>query len=186
MLNNLRYKIRVALADRALFWLSGFLPCRLIEIDGVPYLERYYLGQVFGVTCYLHRFVSSDSERHVHNHPWKRGGSLIICGSYEETNVLDLCPWGGPSGCITRQIRRRAGSFHRVNGNTFHQIGQAEAGTWTLFVHGHRPTGKGWGFLERRDLKDDTVTVFSPYLSSSSQWWKFAPKGADAEREPRK
>ena len=55
---------------RALFRYTARRPCRLIDIEGRPYLERYYLGSLFGVTAYLHRFVGYDSDREVHDHPW--------------------------------------------------------------------------------------------------------------------
>ena len=43
---------------KLLFKLTAGLRCKLIDREGAPYLERYYLGRLFGVTFYLHRFVS--------------------------------------------------------------------------------------------------------------------------------
>jgi hypothetical protein len=99
--------------NRALFNLTSRLPCRLIKPDDRPYLERYYVGQLFGVTFYLHRFVSADSERHVHNHPWTRGGSVILAGSYTEEIATDLCPHAGPAGSVLEPHKRR-GAGHLV------------------------------------------------------------------------
>lgn len=58
-------------------------PMRLIEINGEPYLERYYMGTVQGRQIWLHRFVRDDAERHVHDHPWT-ALSIILTGGYTE------------------------------------------------------------------------------------------------------
>jgi len=167
---------------RLLYNLTAKLPCRLIGLDSGPYLERYYLGKVLGITFYLHRFVSSDSERHVHNHPWGWAATVILCGSYLEERVIDLCPSASESGCLTEYRTRRW--FGRVNGNTFHQIHEAERNTWTLFFHGPRVPGKGWGFFERMQAGDDVdVTVFIPHKARPTQWWLTAPWGRNAGRE---
>lgn len=180
-----------------LYRLTGHLPCRLIKLDGDPYLERYYVGQLFGVTFYLHRFVSSDSERHVHNHPWGWGRALVLAGGYLEERVQDLCPAAGPSGCVTETKPVRW--WNRVDGNDFHRIVEAEPETWTLFMHGERlRVGpilkgsvtlrqlKGWGFLERVQALDDTVTVFRSYPGaqlSAPRWWQTAPNGSHVGRQ---
>lgn len=181
--------------NKFLFWLTARLPCRLINLDSGPYLERYYLGQLFGITFYLHRFVSSDSERHLHNHPWGWGGSLILCGSYEEERAIDLCPAASPSGCLTIRTRRRW--YNQVNGNTIHRIHDAAPGTWTLFFHGERTRvsdigdwdiyngrEKGWGFFERVENEHLAATMFIPYPVSHGAWWKTAPIGAEIGRVP--
>lgn len=187
--------------NKLLYWLSGRLPCRLIELDSGPYLERYYLGQLWGVTFYLHRFVSSDSERHLHNHPWGWGRSLVLAGSYLEESVVDLCPHaGGGSGALicTRRVRW----WNKVDGNWFHRISDASPGTWTLFFHGPRvtvtyfcnkwpsdidgndphTTFKGWGFLESIDGE---TTIFRPSPPShNNRWWEIAEIGKQVGRVP--
>lgn len=179
--------------NRLLYKLTAGLPVRLISLESGPYLERYYLGEILGVTFYLHRFVSADSERHVHNHPWKWGGSVILVGGYTEERLVDLCPhWR--DGYVTRFIKRRW--FNVVNGNTFHRIHDAKPGTWTLFFHGSREllpalddenplmVHKGWGFLEKHGSRRGDVTVFSDYPSAHSNWWETAPAGWKSGRAP--
>lgn len=192
--------------NKFLFWISGKLPLRKINLDSGPYLERYFLGQLFGITFYLHRFVSSDSELHMHNHAWRWGGSLILAGSYIEERALDICPTAGPAGCLTERRRRRW--FNRVNGSTIHRIHDAEPGTWTLFFHGERVMflsgehgrlvePKGWGFFRRswsfelaRGDSDNPpengkpFTEFVPYPKNYGNWWETAPVGAEAGRVP--
>ena len=171
---------------RLLYRLTAKLPCRLINIDNKPYLERYYLGKLLGVTFYLHRFVSADCERHLHNHPWGWGRALVLTGSYTEERVTDICPAVSKSGCLTTFKRVRW--WNRVDGNHFHRISAAELNTWTLFYHGPRvclPTGvlKGWGFLENAfTVGYHDTTVFRTHSSDTSDWWLTSPKGRESQR----
>ena len=50
--------------NRLLFNLTKRMPCKLINVHGEPYLERYFAGELFGVTFYLHRFLSCDGDEH--------------------------------------------------------------------------------------------------------------------------
>lgn len=186
--------------NRFLFRNTSKLPCRLIEVGNKPYLERYYLGQLLGVTFYLHRFVSSDSERHTHNHPWKYGGAVILSGGYTEERFVDMCP-GLESGYLSKLRRRRW--FNRVDGRTFHRIHDAKPGTWTLFFHGRRQRVfdsktpawaapcKGWGFIERAEYvnplthRREWMSVFYNHPPTANpEWWHTAPTGAAAGRVP--
>ena len=175
--------------NRLLYRLTAKLPCRLITLESGPYLERYYLGQLFGVTFYLHRFVSSDSEEHLHNHPWGWGASLILAGSYVEERAIDFCPCASDSGCLTTRIHRRW--YNRADGNTCHRIHDAEPGTWSLFLHGPRviietdlgTRFKGWGFFKRGYLVGShDCAVFTPVVTSVLDWWKNSKIGAEAGR----
>lgn len=165
----------------ALLKLSARLPCRLIKVNGEPYLERYYVGRLLGVTFYLHRFVSPDGERHLHNHPWGWSRSLVLSGGYTEEVVVDLTT-ASPSGCLTEL--RHVRWWNRVDGNHFHRIAAVGAGTWTLFFHGARQyvggEPKGWGFL----TPVEGGVMFAPYQSAAGDWWKTAPRGCDAGRAP--
>ena len=187
-------------ANRLLHRLTATRPCRLITIGQKPYLERYFLGEALGVTFYLHRFVSSDSERHVHNHPWRHGCSFILSGAYTEEVATDICPTSGnEAGCLTEFVRRRW--FNTVGGSTFHRIHDAAPGTWTLFAHGARERVgpvlvgsaslrllKGWGFFHTGMIHGKAATVFETYKGSDGiryhKWWIEAPFGKDAGRLP--
>lgn len=133
-----------------LMFLTARLPMREIEVGGQPYLQRYYVGTLFGVTFYLHRFLNEDSERHTHNHPWTWGRAIVLRGSYVESRVVDL--WA--RGALTRRYRVRR--YNVIDGSRFHRILHPEPNTWTLFFHGPRArvrlggasVPKGWGFLE--------------------------------------
>ena len=61
----------------ALFNYTANLRCRLIKPEGLPFLERYWLGEKHNRFWYLHRFLRNDAERHLHDHPWDTAHSLV-------------------------------------------------------------------------------------------------------------
>lgn len=174
---------------RFLYWFSGFLPCRIIDGDDGPYLERYHLAGLFGWQFYLHRFVASDPDRGLHDHPWALAFSLILSGFYfEETRAG------------TRVVR----CFNWLTGDSFHRVvlpfhtkqitptAKEYDGPviqcWTMFCHG--PNVKPWGFWRERILGipgatiTDGSAVFEPYTyqreGQQDKWWTTARKGRNA------
>ncbi|OBS07922.1 hypothetical protein [Acidihalobacter prosperus] len=119
--------------------VASRLPFRAIRGDqGEPYLERYYLGRFLGQTWYLHRFLASDPDRGLHDHPWRVSRSLILSGVYLEIRQQ--------AGSLF-EIRRRFWPLriNRIDGGTRHRIILPSGGeAWTIFSHGART--KGWGF----------------------------------------
>lgn len=169
---------------RVLFFLTGYLPVRLIYVDGRPYLERYWLGRCFGLTFYIHRFIHADGDRHLHDHPW-RALALVLSGGYTEERLRGLDE-DGPLVVIRRRSPWRPTPLGL---KSFHRIARMTPGTWTLFIHASRQ--KGWGFLEamnrpRPDAKP--LTIYSPFVTTDSQhkkgWQLRSPKGRFSEREP--
>lgn len=171
---------------RWLFRLSGRLPCRLIKIEGSPYLERYWLGRGMGVTAYLHRFVGRDGDRNLHDHPWRWSLSIVLTGGYLEARLR----WFDPSLTTGWNERvRRIGGWRRLNWigcGDFHQIVRVDPETWTLFMHG--PRVKGWGFLssgQNLDEHDPAYVSYDGYPPPASFDWQHAsPIGREAGREP--
>ena len=162
---------------RLLFRYSGNLPCRFIEIDGQPYLERYYLGRVLGTTFYLHRFVGADGDRQVHDHPWKYAAAVVLSGWYVEERVTHL---DVAKGWASRFRTLWPGRINRLGPSCFHKILETRPDTWTLFAHG--PYVKVWGFLNR---SADRTFYHQPFdVSKVVRWWERAPKGRDACRFP--
>jgi hypothetical protein len=166
---------------RFLFWLSRFLPCRIIDGDDGPYLERYFLASFCGWNFYLHRFVADDPDRGLHDHPWRLAFSLVLSGFYYEE---------------TRMGENKVRWFNWLTGDSFHRVllprhphnPYNRVQCWSLFCHG--PTVKRWGFL--RDLftgkPGDTIregtAIFEPYTyqreGKQDRWWKTARKGRNA------
>lgn len=152
-----------------LYKLTSHLPCRIISDGDRPYLERYYLFTVFGLRVYIHRFVGSDPDRGLHNHPWRWALSLILSGYYLEETHYGTKPVKWINGLV-------GDSFHRV-------ILPAELKeVWTLFAH-HAHKSKSWGFLRE---KGQLGTVYEKYqyasteLGKDGEWWKVAPLGKNS------
>ena len=181
--------------SRLLYWVSGFLPCRIISDNGTPYLERYYLGTLAGVRFYLHRFVGSDPARGLHDHPWPWARSLVLSGWYFEE---------------TRAGMHKVRWFNRLSGDTFHRVilpkrvvldggegGSGRAGSstarrigpsqhcWTLFWHRAKYV-KPWGFLRPQD--GDTTVMWVPHnypkdgAGTPDAWWRSVPRGKNESR----
>lgn len=149
---------------RFLFWLTAHRPARLIKLDGQPYLERYYAGSLFGFYFYLHRFVRSDGERHVHDHPWNSAMSLVLTGHYVEVQgrVADRIHLRSRIISWFNRITRKPGK------HTVHRIAATEAETWTLFFHSEWQ--HGWGFY---DVNVDGTYTYTPYKIDRARryWW---------------
>ena len=145
-------------------------PCRVIESGGKPYLIRVFLDHCgnSATTTYLHRFVSGDAERWLHDHPFNASSS-VLCGGYTE-EVLSVLSHKGPT---TKLVRRTPGENFSVLYNTFHRIVSAEPNTWTLFRHGPH-LAKGWGFLEWvDDERGPHMRYHQPFPESNgAHWWE--------------
>lgn len=119
-----------AVKRAALMWITDRLPVERIAHQGRPFLDRFHVGRGFGLQVYLHHIYGDDPDG-LHDHPWKRGGSIVLLGEYVEHNRFGL-----------RLVRM----LNRVDGDHFHRItllGEPEC--WTLFWHTARC--KPWGFL---------------------------------------
>lgn len=180
--------------EKLLHWITDRLPCRFINDGERPYLERYYIGTLFGWRFYLHRFVGSDPDRGLHDHPWSRAFSIVLAGWYWEQ---------------TRSGTRKVRWFNSLTGDTFHRVvlpcslgdHPADAvcnslpGTpqpcWTLFFH-RAGDVKPWGFLRKREmigltLLPEGTAIYQPYTyqreGSQKDWWLTAPLGREARAQ---
>lgn len=169
---------------RLLYWLSGFLPGRLINgndgsrQDVRPYLERYFIATLFGCFAYLHRFVHSDWDDCPHDHPFKWALSLVLSGGYIELRVIGMNAYGPV--CRSRMIKPCR--FNWFGPHIFHRVIVPEGKEgWTLFLHG--PRTKTWGFLE---MYAGGMMKFREDKPGTGEypWWEHAPKGRDLAREP--
>jgi len=97
-----------------------------------PYLLRWFLiprNRWFNV--YLHKFMRSDDDRALHDHPWW-SLSLLLKGQYVNHT---------PDGSA---IRRRF-SIMLMNATSPHRVELLDANpVWTLFITG--PRVREWGF----------------------------------------
>lgn len=195
-----------------LLWLTAKLPCRIIG-DDAPYLERYYLMTVFGIRLYIHRFVGSDPDRGLHDHPFSWAISLILSGWYFEQTRRGVkrFRWINflTSDSFHRVILPRDASADMCRPTPWHKL---PTECWSLFIH-RADRAKRWGFWhplpsgdaftpgqpasdEWRIMARDGA-YFEPFVypggkTTSGEWWKMAPTGhqvrinAAMRREARK
>lgn len=157
----------MSLFNQLLYKLSAFCRCRVIKgPDLQPYLERYHVMRLpFGYQVYLHRFVASDPGRGLHNHPWKHALSLVLCGAYVETRMLDA-----RADNVLESRWLRPGRFNFISGKVFHRVNiAANSECWSLFIHA--PKAKSWGFIQHQEYRDHNSVVAQ---ASNPLWWKQA------------
>ena len=101
-----------------------------------PYMQRWWViprNRFFNI--YLHRFLRSDDDRALHDHPWVNF-SYLLEGSYTE--------WSIAAGGVHHKWIATQGSWKFRRAKTAHRV-ELHAGTcWSLFVTG--PVIREWGF----------------------------------------
>lgn len=146
------------LANRATAKLvaTNYTPDFVIGRKGDEYLLRWYLiprNRFFNI--YLHKFLRSDQDFALHDHPWLFNASLILKGSYVEhypaADKVKLL--GLREACRFPAMRfLNAGDFRFRWGRSFHRVelwpsyhGDELEPVWTIFVTG--PVVHKWGFM---------------------------------------
>lgn len=123
---------------RALFRIAATRPADFVIGDRRrPYLERWFVvprNPVFNV--YLHRFLRSDDDRALHDHPWANM-SVLLDGEYIEHRIA-------AGGIHIRNIRHAGDVCIRLSGRVAHRIELLNGPCWTLFITG--PRYRQWGF----------------------------------------
>ena len=122
------------------------VPDHVIGSIDDPYLLRWYViprNPVFNI--YFHRFMRSDDDRALHDHPWWNL-SWVLHGKYFEYRPVDPKRPAGQSYSVLRRpgalVFRRAKDAHRVA--LISGPGGREWPAWTLFITG--PKIRAWGF----------------------------------------
>lgn len=126
-----------ALVDYADFLIASSQPDEVIERDGDPFFERWYVARKADgpvENAYIHRFLRSDREE-PHDHPW-RNHSLVLKGSYVELTF-------DQQGNFTKR-QLLAGQSAGRDATAIHSIEAVEPGTITFFTTG--PKIREWGF----------------------------------------
>lgn len=137
---------------QALAALSHTLPVKVIEIDGTPYLERYFVGeQPDGTQHWLHHFLTADTDRHLHSHPWD-ATSTVLAGFYTERLYGDIYKTYYP------------GDQNHIPRSKLHQIVRVEPGTWT-FMRVEPGRDEYWYFIEEK------TGALQPMRSSGPEWY---------------
>jgi hypothetical protein len=125
------------LADRFIARVTRRQPDVVIGGHDRPYLLRWWViprNRFFNV--YLHRFLRSDDDRALHDHPWANC-SVLLRGRYLEHTIA--------AGGVQHQRLLVAGDIAlRLSGQHAHRIELVDGPCWTLFLTG--PRYRQWGF----------------------------------------
>lgn len=115
--------------------VGSFLSCRKIQgLDGSDYLlRRYLLPRNKVLNVYLHKFLGSDDDRALHDHPWY-SLSCVLRGRLIEHREDGSCREIGRGKFTLRSPEYQ----HRI------ELPQGESAT-TLFITG--PVVRTWGFI---------------------------------------
>lgn len=121
-------------------WIWQRVPDRIIGGRDDPYMLRWWIYRnKAGFSAYLHRFLRSDDDRALHDHPFA-SCSILLRGCYLEHladgQVKLRKPWR--PWAPWRLVLRRADAAHRIELVAGEQV-------WTLFLCG--PVVREWGFL---------------------------------------
>ena len=103
----------------------------LIEHDHSPYLERWILW--FGFSLRIHRFLASDRDRAMHDHPWWFV-TLPLAGYMEFT----------PDNIDGRLIK--PWRLHLRGAHAIHRVMLLRFPTWTIVLTGVK--SRQWGFWD--------------------------------------
>lgn len=133
------------------------------------YMERYWLMPFNpeGINIRIHKILSSDKDRHMHDHPWASTSVILKQGYWEwmpddqsQMAEIDLMcchrVWRKPGDVITRKARDR----HSI------ELDKDKSGneipSWSMFIMG--PLEQQWGFYTEngkeywRDYLNDYTT----------------------------
>lgn len=167
---------------KILYKLSAHLRCRLIHRKaGEPYLERYWLFSLFGVSAYLHRFVASDIDEGPHDHPWRVAVAMVLAGGYTEERGY-IHP---TQGFVGKDRQRKRWRINIIQGHDFHRIKSAKPETWTLFIHTKK--SKPWGFILAipPEAEFEGAAIYhQPHNTDNAGWQFTAPTGQHVGRQP--
>lgn len=162
-------------------WLRKLVtgvPHMVIGAADDPYLLRWYMipRNPF-VNVYLHKFLRSDDDRALHDHPWWFV-SLILRGAYAEVTEEGERE-RGPMSIAFRPATLR----HRVRLFEQFRVVSRDNGVvrtvlepvpcWTLIVTGRR--SRTWGFWCK--YRRDEHPTAAAYAERFVPWQEFGPGG---------
>ena len=143
-----------------------------IGVNASPYLTRVFSSRIrlpfLGeVQVRLHHFHRDDSDRHLHNHPFRWSASFVLTGSYTEerlseearevTNIFRR--FGALVQDEVLSEFRRVRWFNFITDRDYHAIKQLHGDVWTLFITGDRV--QSWGyFVDGEHVDSDAYRDF--------------------------
>jgi hypothetical protein len=133
-------------------WLDRLFECRVIpNCDRDTYLFRWYIFKTKRITLFVHKFIRSDEDRCLHDHPWNFLVIPIWQGYIEHSDYICPCfmcqnhPTMAPHRiAVKRRVWPIIGSRFRF-GTYRHRVELIEdKPSWSLFFHFSR--FRDWGF----------------------------------------
>jgi len=125
---------------------------KITDAHGAPYMWRTLLPRCLGRRVLIHRIYRDDSERWLHNHPWKTAKFLIVSGGYTDERLIS-------GKRVYRDLR--PGDLNRLDEHDYHRAINVLPDTWTVGVVGRRC--QEWGFL----IDDERFVTKADYDKSS-------------------
>lgn len=94
----------------------------------------------------VHWIARRDTDRHYHNHPWRKARTILMRGWYMERTPFNVFYW-------------QSGDTQEMSHDHFHRITSVSpGGVYTLFFTWG--TGSDWGFL----MEDSSVMPWREYV----------------------
>lgn len=161
-----------------LMLLTKHMPCRNVIIDGQLYMQRYFVGTFMdGVDFWLHRFLSADGDRHLHNHSFN-AESAVLNGAYVEETPNGMMlrePKQPESGNMMMilisglypHIKAPTDIGHKITVFDWHRIDSIKPDTWTAFLV--QPQRLPFWHFKDRDGSLHQMETAGRY------WWKNRP-----------
>ena len=126
--------------NKIIEWIKRKCPSKLIQLDGLDYLERYTIVWTPFFKVYMHNILRSDLDRNLHNHPW-HFLTILLKGSYKETlkiiknqtSFKEKVQVYGPGSTLFRPAHH------------YHRIELGEETVTSIVIAG--PKFQDWGFL---------------------------------------
>lgn len=87
----------------------------IVNCDRDPYLHRWYIFRSKRLGVFLHKFVRSDEDRALHDHPWNFFGIVLKGGYMEHFETKITCPRCNGRGDIVGTIQQTMRGLPWVN-----------------------------------------------------------------------
>jgi hypothetical protein len=124
----------------------------IVNCDRDPYLIRWYVIRSAAVALFIHKFIRSDEDRALHDHPWNFVVVPIWRGYYEHSSRVVIDTEFGIDQRAEEAVRRRVwpvigARFRR--GTYRHRVelvrrGGNELPSWSIFIRFRE--FRDWGF----------------------------------------
>ena len=164
------------LSQKFLMSHTALMPMRQVNLPRGAYLQRYFAGSFNDKDVWIHRFLSNDSEQHLHNHGFEFK-TIMLRGRYVEEyrsqedgkthsrittavhTPMSMTWW------LTHLPSLEYAHGRHIDVFDWHRIVEADPETWTALIVPRKRIPM-WFF------KDDNGKL-EGVNSSPADWWKY-------------